>query len=110
MNERVAGQLMLALYRQGRPAEALTCYDRMRDRLAEELGVPVPLEKSSLHAKRRNVASDHALRALVWSSLRAPLDHYQIHARVVAGDIAPPRTRSSVALSMKTHMWFDVQR
>lgn len=51
LDERVAGQLMLALYRAHRPAEALCHYRDVRQRLVNELGVEPGADLSQLHQR-----------------------------------------------------------
>lgn len=58
-DERIAGQLMTALYRCGRRADALRHYQEVRDRLVDELGMDPTAELGRLH--QRILASDLAL-------------------------------------------------
>ncbi|MEC3913434.1 BTAD domain-containing putative transcriptional regulator [Nocardia sp. CDC160] len=49
MRERLTGSLMRALAAAGRTTEALTAYERLRETLADELGVDPAPELSALH-------------------------------------------------------------
>jgi DNA-binding SARP family transcriptional activator len=57
--ERLLGQLMLSLYRAGRPAEALAAYQAFRQRLAGELGLEPSVELRTL--ERRILEQDGSL-------------------------------------------------
>ncbi len=80
LDERLAGQLMVAFYRCGRQAEALASYQQLRARLADELGADPGLPLRRLH--EQVLRSDELLAAP--TALRGP-------ARPHRAGFPPPR-------------------
>ncbi|MEU4242445.1 BTAD domain-containing putative transcriptional regulator [Actinoplanes sp. NPDC026619] len=83
LDERLAEQLMLALYRAGRQADADEQYRRIRSRLADELGSDPGAGLRRLH--ERILAADPALTALVAAAPVAPVSpHRDVPAQLPA--------------------------
>jgi len=73
LREHFHAQLMLALYRCGQQAEALTAYQRARHVLADELGVEPGRELQELH--QRILSADPALVGTRTAAPAVPAGH-----------------------------------
>ena len=100
--ERLRGQLMLALYRDGRQAEALDIYRATRERFVGELGIePGPLLQKLQHAiLLQDPSLDAPLAAPERSILVAPQTASRLPALVAIGEVLATRPRRELILTL----------
>ncbi|MFI6165278.1 BTAD domain-containing putative transcriptional regulator [Nocardia sp. NPDC051052] len=95
LDERLAAQLMVALYRSGRQADALDHYQRTRSRLAEELGAYPTPSVQRLHQQILTAHPTLEVSSTGWSPARA-------RAVVPRQLPAPPRSFTGRASELAT--------
>jgi DNA-binding SARP family transcriptional activator len=73
LDERLAAQYLVALYRSGRPGDALAHYQRLRQRLAEELGADPGPSLQRVHQQILTTDPALAVPARVSAAARVPV-------------------------------------
>jgi DNA-binding SARP family transcriptional activator len=101
LRERLRRQLMLALYREGRQAEALDVYRRTREEFAEGLGIePGPtLQKLQQAILRQDQSLDGPLAAPERSILVAPQDERRLAELLAVAEPLARRPRRELILA-----------
>ena len=91
LRERFWGQLMLALYRSGRQAEALRAYQKARAHLVDQLGIEPGTELADLEARILDQDPSLLLSVEVESSVggdrhRRPIRGYELRGVIGSGE------------------------
>ncbi len=112
LRERLRGELMLALYRDGRQAEALDVYQRTREQLIGELGIePGPaLQKLQQAILRQEPSLDLAITAPERSILVAPQDPRRLGALLGLAESLAKRPTRELILAQLIPEGADVTR
>ncbi len=92
LRERFTAQLMTALYRSGRQADALRRYQSLRSRLVEDLGVEPSADLRALEGRILAEDADLAGRTAVTTAVTAPepglaVRGYEIRERIISGPV-----------------------
>jgi DNA-binding SARP family transcriptional activator len=98
--QRLLGQLMLSLYRAGRPAEALAAYQTFRRRFAEELGLEPSAELRAL--EQRILEQDATLGPAVPHPVASPRRSNRGRMLAVAAALAIVSATAIVGVELGT--------